>query len=66
MRTGPEQPILLIVDDSPEDRELYRRYLQQDSDDSYTILEASLELQGLDRWQQYQPDIIVSTRCVNS
>ena len=33
---------ILIVDDSPEDRELYRRYLLRDQDYSYTILEAGL------------------------
>jgi len=59
MQTAPEQQTLLIVEDSLEDRELYRRYLQQGSDDSYTILEASLGQQGLDRWQQHQPDMIL-------
>ncbi|MCC5629290.1 hypothetical protein LC613_14905 [Nostoc sphaeroides CHAB 2801] len=33
------QRTLLIVDDSPEDRELYRRYLLRDREFSYTILE---------------------------
>jgi CheY-like chemotaxis protein len=50
---------ILIVDDSPEDRELYRRYLLSDSDHSYTILEAPLGQQGLALWQQHQPDIII-------
>jgi len=48
---------ILIVDASPEDRELYRRYLQRDPDYSYTILEASLGQQGLDLWRQQQPDV---------
>jgi len=51
--------ILLIVDDSPEDRELYRRYLQHDSEYSYIIWEASLGQQSLDHLQQQQPDAIL-------
>lgn len=39
---------ILIVDDSPEDRELYRRYLLRDQDYSYTILEAGLGRIGLE------------------
>ncbi|HEY9825549.1 MAG TPA: PAS domain S-box protein [Stenomitos sp.] len=50
---------LLIVDDSPEDRELYRRYLQQNSDYSYVILEASLGQQGLALWQQQRPNVVL-------
>ncbi|NJR65737.1 MAG: histidine kinase, partial [Leptolyngbyaceae cyanobacterium CRU_2_3] len=43
---------VLIVDDAPEDRELYRRYLLRDPEYSYTILEASLGQQGLELLQQ--------------
>lgn len=50
---------ILIVDDSPEDRALYRRYLLRDQEYSYTILEASSGRQGLDLWQQRQPDILL-------
>jgi PAS domain S-box-containing protein len=50
---------LLIVDDSPEDLELYRRYLLSDREYSYTILEASLGQQGLDLWQQHQLDAML-------
>lgn len=50
---------ILIVDDSPEDRELYRRYLLRDRDYSYTILEAGLGRIGLELWQQHQPDAIL-------
>ena len=46
---------LLIVDDSSEDREFYRRYLLRDSDHTYTILEATLGQQGLDLWHQHRP-----------
>ncbi|MFQ4138578.1 response regulator [Nodosilinea sp. PGN35] len=50
---------VLIVDDSPEDRELYRRHLLNDGEYSYTFLEASLGQQGLDLWQQHRPDIVL-------
>jgi PAS domain S-box-containing protein len=54
-----QQRTLLIVDDSPEDRELYRRYLLRDREYSYTILEATLGEQGLELWQQHQPDAVL-------
>ncbi|MDZ7953598.1 PAS domain-containing protein [Nostoc sp. DedQUE09] len=54
-----QQRALLIVDDSPEDRELYRRYLLRDREYSYTILEATLGQQGLELWQQHQPDVVL-------
>ncbi|MCC5614602.1 PAS domain-containing protein [Nostoc sp. CHAB 5836] len=54
-----QQRTLLIVDDSPEDRELYRRYLQRDREYSYKILEATLGRQGLELWQQHQPDAVL-------
>ncbi|MEZ2279985.1 MAG: response regulator [Microcoleus sp.] len=50
---------ILIVDDSPEDRELYRRYMLRDRDYSYTILEAGLGRIGLELWQQHQPDALL-------
>ncbi|MEH1916380.1 response regulator [Nostoc sp.] len=50
---------VLIVDDSPEDRELYRRYLLSDREYSHTILEATLGKQGLELWQQHQPDVVL-------
>ncbi|RCJ41375.1 histidine kinase [Nostoc punctiforme NIES-2108] len=54
-----QQRTLLIVDDSPEDRELYRRYLLRDRESSYIILEATLGQQGLELWQQHQPDAVL-------
>lgn len=49
---------LLVVDASPEDRELYRRYLLQDVASTYTILEASSAQAGLDLWHQHQPAVV--------
>ncbi|MEL7245595.1 MAG: ATP-binding protein [Cyanobacteria bacterium J06573_2] len=47
--------IVLVIDDNLEDREVYRRYLEQDNKNSYTVLEAEsgeealeLSLQNLD------------------
>ncbi|MDZ8222402.1 PAS domain-containing protein [Nostoc sp. ChiVER01] len=54
-----QQRTLLIVDDSPEDRELYRQYLLRDREYSYTILEATLGVQGLELWERHQPDAIL-------
>ncbi|MFN6518631.1 MAG: PAS domain-containing protein [Nostoc sp. CreGUA01] len=54
------QPLtILIIDDSPEDRQVYRRYLLQDQEHSYTILEAELGEQALTLCQQLQPDGIL-------
>jgi PAS domain S-box-containing protein len=53
---------ILIVDDSPEDREMYRRYLMRDQDYEYTIADASLGAAGLALWQdcqQRQPDAVL-------
>ncbi|BAY85793.1 multi-sensor hybrid histidine kinase [Calothrix parasitica NIES-267] len=43
-----QQRIVLVVDDSLEDREIYRRYLEQDNKNSYTILEAESGEEGLE------------------
>ncbi|MFW6358135.1 MAG: response regulator, partial [Chroococcales cyanobacterium] len=55
---------LLIIDDCPEDRELYRRYLMRDSEHSYTLIEGGLGYQGLDLWQEHQPDLILLDYCL--
>ncbi|MEH1865146.1 MAG: response regulator [Nostoc sp.] len=54
-----QQRTVLIVDDSPEDRELYRQFLLREREYSYTILEATLGQLGLELWQQYQPDVVL-------
>ncbi|MDX2215160.1 MAG: response regulator [Oculatellaceae cyanobacterium bins.114] len=50
---------VLMVDDSLEDREVYRRYLLSDQEYAYTLFEASLGQQGLDLWQQHRPDVVL-------
>lgn len=50
---------ILVIDDSAEDRELYRHYLLRDRNYCYTVLEAESGQQGLDLWQQSQPDAIL-------
>lgn len=53
------QRTVLIVDDCPEDRYTYRRYLLQDQSQQYTILEAESGQAALEVCQQAQPDIIL-------
>ncbi len=50
---------VLIVEDCPEDREMYRRYLLRDRDYDYTIVEASFGKEGVNLWQQHQPDAVL-------
>ncbi|MFN6562247.1 MAG: PAS domain-containing protein [Nostoc sp. ChiSLP01] len=50
---------VLIIDDSPEDRQVYRRYLLQDQEHNYTILEAELGEEALALCQQLQPEGIL-------
>lgn len=54
------QPLtVLIVDDCPEDRQVYRRYLLQDQEYSYTILEEESGEGALTLCRQFQPDGIL-------
>ncbi|HEY9881256.1 MAG TPA: GAF domain-containing protein [Leptolyngbyaceae cyanobacterium] len=53
------QRTVLVVDDSPEDCELYRRYLLRDEEYHYTFLTAHLGEEGLDLWQRHQPDAVL-------
>ncbi|AFY53378.1 bacteriophytochrome (light-regulated signal transduction histidine kinase) [Rivularia sp. PCC 7116] len=50
--------IVLVIDDSLEDTEIYRRYLEQDNKYSYTILEAETGEEGLELSQK-KPDAIL-------
>ncbi|MEG4319289.1 MULTISPECIES: response regulator [unclassified Microcoleus] len=50
---------VLIVEDNPEDTEMYRRYLLRDRDYQYTILAAKSGQQGIALWEQHQPDVVL-------
>jgi signal transduction histidine kinase len=55
-----EAPILLlIVDDSPEDRELYRRLLAQGGEHAYEFLEAETGEEGLRLAHDRNPDCLL-------
>ncbi|MBD2448946.1 PAS domain-containing protein [Nostoc sp. FACHB-152] len=54
-----QQRTVLIVDDSPGDCELYRRYLLQDREYKYNFLVAELGQLGLELWRDHQPDIVL-------
>jgi PAS domain S-box-containing protein len=48
-----------IVDDSPEDRQTYRRYLLADKRCNYTILEEEYGEKGLQLCKQVKPDVVL-------
>jgi signal transduction histidine kinase len=50
---------ILIVDDSPEDRELYRRYLRSDPDHRYEFVETEHGAEGLRLCERDQPDCLL-------
>ncbi len=50
---------VLIVEDNPEDTEMYRRFLLRDRDYQYAIVAAKSGQQGLLWWQQHQPDVVL-------
>ncbi|MEB3829076.1 PAS domain S-box protein [Phormidium sp. CCY1219] len=50
---------ILLVDDSPEDREMYRRYLLRDDRYNYRILECELGEEALELCAAQMPDGIV-------
>ncbi|PZV11127.1 MAG: hybrid sensor histidine kinase/response regulator [Leptolyngbya sp.] len=55
----PIRRTALIVDDCPEDRETYRRYLLRDQEYQYTIATAGSGQEGLALSRQHQPDIVL-------
>jgi PAS domain S-box-containing protein len=54
-----QERTVLIVDDSPEDCEAYRRYLLQDREYQYTVVVAESGQAGLELWQRHQPDLVL-------
>ena len=48
---------ILIVDDCESDRELYIRHLQNDPDNSYSILEIQSIREAIDLWRSQKPDV---------
>ena len=53
------QYTILIVDDSPEDRATYRRYLSQEVVSEYKIVETECGEDGLEQLASSSPDIIL-------
>lgn len=47
-------PTVLIIDDSPEDRDIFRRFLNQDPKATYRILEAESGEEGIQQLDQLQ------------
>lgn len=50
---------IVIVDDSPEDRQTYRRYLLADKRCNYTILEEEYGEKGLQSCERVKPDAVL-------
>ncbi len=59
MSTMPKEPKICIIDDNPEDREVFRRYLLQDTDYRYHLFEEDTGEKGLALCQAVQPDCIL-------
>jgi PAS domain S-box-containing protein len=58
------QYTVLLVEDCPEDRELYRRYLSQDQHHRYRILEAETGEAALELVQSVPADVILLDYCL--
>ncbi|MCX7593474.1 MAG: ATP-binding protein [Fischerella sp.] len=54
-----QQQTILIIDDCPEDRQVYRRYIQQNQQHHYTILEEETGESALELCRQFHPDCIL-------
>ena len=59
MNVIAKEPKICIIDDSPEDRETFRRYLLQDTEYIYHLFEEETGEQGLDLCRSVQPDCIL-------
>src|SRR5258707_11996355 len=56
----PRPPLrILVVDDSPEDRLIYRRLLAKDSDQRYEFLETDSGADGLRQARAARPDCVL-------
>ena len=53
------QLTVMLIEDCLEDRAVYRRYLQADEDCHYRFVEAESGKEALEKYQQYQPDIVL-------
>ncbi|HEY9638975.1 MAG TPA: response regulator, partial [Coleofasciculaceae cyanobacterium] len=54
-----DRPVVLLIDDSTEDRVTYRRFLERDPQFAYEILEASSAEAALEMCQQRVPDVLL-------
>ncbi|MBW4520278.1 MAG: PAS domain S-box protein [Scytolyngbya sp. HA4215-MV1] len=52
-------PTVLLIDDSIEDREMYRRFLDSDTHYAYNIVETDSAIEALKWCEQAQPDVIL-------
>lgn len=61
MSDKTDQPVrtVLIIEDSPEDRVAYKRYLSRASDYCYVTLEADNAATGLALWREHRPDCVL-------
>ena len=50
---------VLIIEDSPEDRATYKRYLAGASDYHYELVEAKLGAEGMALWRAQRPDCVL-------
>ncbi len=57
MKAGPLK--VLIIDDSPEDREVFSRYLKQHSEQKFQIIETESGVEGLEICKQEHPDCLL-------
>ncbi len=59
MRTCEPSLKILVVDDNPDDSELYLRILSRDPHKQYDVSNVELGQQGLERYPELQPDCIL-------
>lgn len=59
IENNAKHQVLCLIDDSPEDREIFRRYLLEDTAYHYQIIEVDTGEQGIALCQMLQPDCIL-------